>query len=61
MSALRDAATRIADMGRFATPSPDRRLACEKAAARLDPLSGRTRRAPEEWDAFLRRIGVTDG
>jgi hypothetical protein len=58
MSDLRDTANRIAGMGRFPAPPPDRKLAIERAADRLaeKPL-GNVREA-EPWDDFLRRIGV---
>ena len=58
MSGLREAAERIARMGRFATPSPDRKLECEKAAARLVTRETGAAREKEPWDDFLRRIGV---
>lgn len=61
MSALRDAAIRIAAIGRFPIPDPDRKLACEKAAARLESMAGGRSRTVEPWEDFLRRIGVIDG
>lgn len=60
MSALRDAAERIARMGRFQTPNASRRLACEKALGTLDGREARIQSTKESWDDFLRRIGVTD-
>lgn len=48
-------------MGRFPIPDPDRKLACEKAAARLESMAGGRSRDVEPWDDFLRRIGVIDG
>lgn len=62
MSELRTAAERIADMGRFPTQNPERKLESERAAARLGDLAGGGAvRSKEPWDAFLRRIGVIDG
>lgn len=61
MSGLREAAERIAQMGRFAVPSPERRTECEKAAAGLATREAGAAREKEPWDDFLRRIGVTDG
>lgn len=61
MSALRDAAMRIAAMGRFPVPDPDRKLACEKVATRLEGMADGRSREAEPWDDFLRRIGVIDG
>jgi hypothetical protein len=64
VSALRDAADRIAKMGRFVTLSHDRRLETEKAADWIGALATdvETReRTQEEWDDFLRRIGVIGG
>lgn len=62
MSALRDAADRIARMGRFATPRPDRRLQTEQAADRIGELVAEARETTgEEWDDFLRRLGVIGG
>jgi len=63
MSALRDTAERIARLGRFPTPSPDRKLESEKAAdaVRQRIAEGRDRGPAEPWDTFLVRIGLIDG
>lgn len=61
MSGLREAAVRIAGMGRFPTPNTERKLACERALSRLDDLSEGRKVEPEPWDHFLCRIGVVDG
>lgn len=61
MSGLREAAERVARMGRFAMPPPERKLECEKAAARLVTRDTGSAREKEPWDDFLRRIGVTGG
>lgn len=58
MSGLREAAERIARMGRFAIPPPERRLECEKAAGRLVTRDSGSAREKEPWDDFLRRIGA---
>ena len=63
MSALRDTAERIARLGRFAVPNPDRKLESEKAAdtIRQRLAEGRGSGPSEPWDAFLARIGLIDG
>ena len=64
MSALREAAERTARMGRFPTPRADRKLETEKAAewVRLLVADAEAREvAREDWDDFLRRIGVLGG
>lgn len=63
MSALRDTAERIARLGRFPTPNPDRKLESEKAAdgIRQRITEGRDSGPAEPWDAFLVRIGLIDG
>lgn len=58
MSGLREAAERIARIGRYPTPSSDRLLHCEKAAAKLADRETGVLDSQEEWDDFLRRIGV---
>jgi hypothetical protein len=58
MSGLRETAERIVGMGRFPAPRHDRRLAIEKAAARLGDRPGGKLQDAEPWDDFLRRIGV---
>jgi hypothetical protein len=60
MSALRDAAQRIATMGRLPAGKADRQLDSEKAAARLKGRETRSLVDKEPWDAFLHRIGVID-
>jgi hypothetical protein len=61
MSALREAAERIAKSGRLPAPNPDRRLRCESAALTLATRETGMRAAQEPWDDFLRRIGVVTG
>ena len=63
MSALREAADRIARIGRLPVPNPDRKLVTEKAADAIrDRLAeGHIRGPSEPWDAFLVRIGLIDG
>ncbi|WP_374944917.1 hypothetical protein [Sphingomonas sp.] len=58
MSALRDAAERLARSGRLPVPNPDRRLQCEKAALALAERGSGSRADKEPWDDFLRRIGI---
>ena len=58
MSGLREAAERIAAMGRLPTPRRHRALAIEQAGARLIGLAAAGRREAEPWDDFLVRIGV---
>ena len=58
MTDLRDAAIRIAGMGRFPQPRADRKLAIEKAADRLANRPTGTLGESEPWDEFLHRIGV---
>lgn len=61
MSALREVADRIARMGSFPTPNADRRLDCERMLATLGGCERGERRETEDWDDFLRRIGLIDG
>ena len=61
MSRWRDAADRIAMMGRFSVGNKDRQLECEKASRRLEGREMRTIGEQEPWDTFLQRIGVIDG
>lgn len=61
MSALRNAAERLANLGRFPNPNPDRRLDCEKVAAKLEGREVRQAETSELWDDFLRRIGLIEG
>ncbi|MCB2051491.1 MAG: hypothetical protein KDE63_08685 [Novosphingobium sp.] len=58
MSDLRESAERIARMGRFPTPADNRKLACEKAVARLQERPIGSLMETEPWDDFLHRIGV---
>jgi hypothetical protein len=58
MSALRDAADRIAKSGRLPVPNPDRRLRCETAALALADRQSQVRAEQEPWEDFLRRIRV---
>lgn len=51
-------ADRIAAIGRYAAPNPDRQLNVEAALRLLADQSGGRSRDPEAWDDFLRRIGV---
>lgn len=60
MSALRDAADRIARMGRLPARPADRQLQCEKAAIALQGRAAGNARTQEPWDDFLRRIGLGD-
>jgi hypothetical protein len=64
MTALRDAADRVARLGRLPAPRLDRRLETEKAAERIELLvadAAARELVQEDWDAFLNRIGVIDG
>lgn len=61
MSGLREAADRIARMGRLPAGNVERRLEIEKAAIRLEGRETRSLAENESWDAFLRRIGLIDG
>lgn len=64
MSALREAADRIARMGRLPTPRADRKLETEKAAEWIRLLVadvGAREVAREDWNDFVRRVGVIDG
>lgn len=61
MSGLREAAERIARMGRFASPPLERKLEIEKARDRLVTRETGSSREREPWDDFLRRIGVIGG
>ncbi len=58
MSGLRETAERIAGMDRLPARRHDQTLAIEKAAARLGDRSGGKIHDAEQWDDFLRRIGV---
>lgn len=64
MTALREAADRIARLGQLPTPRLDRRLEIEKAAEWIELLvadAAARELVNEDWDDFLRRIGVIDG
>ena len=58
MNELRNSAERIARMSRFPATPPDRKLECEKAAARLAGYATGVMDDKEPWEDFLRRIGV---
>lgn len=64
MTALSEAADRIARLGRLPTPRLDRRLETEKAAEWIELLvadAAERELVQEGWDDFLSRIGVIDG